>query len=85
MPRWTIRGVDPDAVYVIQAIRTETGASLGAILSEAIRYGQAAAREKFTPEAGGERPIRPEVHQIHPFLETLWRIITASARAVVVG
>ncbi len=51
MQRWTVRGVDTEAVDAIRAICAQTGASLGAILSEAIRHGHAAARRRFAPRA----------------------------------
>jgi hypothetical protein len=77
LQRWTIRGVDPDAVYAIRKIRAESGASLGAILSATILRGQAAARRKFTASSGVNRQLRAILRQIRVLLKRLMRIVAA--------
>lgn len=37
--RWTVRSVDAEAIAAVQAVQRSTGASLGRIVSEAIRRG----------------------------------------------
>ena len=44
MPRWTIRCVCPDAIRAVQAMQSETGASLGEIVSLCIAAGLNEAR-----------------------------------------
>ena len=47
LPRWTIRGVCPDAIGAVQALQSETGAALGDIVSLRIAAGLNEARCQF--------------------------------------
>jgi hypothetical protein len=37
--RWTIRGVNADIIRKVQALQSRSGASLGEIVSRALRHG----------------------------------------------
>lgn len=37
--RWTIRSVDDDVIHAVQALQIYSGASLGEIVSRALRHG----------------------------------------------
>jgi hypothetical protein len=47
MPRWTIRGVCPDAIHAVQTVQSETGAPLGEIVSLCIAAGLDKARRQI--------------------------------------
>ncbi len=63
MRRWTVRGLPPEAICVIQDLATSTGTSLGEALAAAIRHGAPAARQEFK-----DRCYAPDL------IETLERI-----------
>jgi hypothetical protein len=47
MPRWTIRGVTPEAIRAIQNVQEEIGAPLGEIVSACIEAGLPEARRRL--------------------------------------
>lgn len=47
MTRWTIRNVTPEALQAVQALQSETGASLGEIVSACIEAGLDDARRRL--------------------------------------
>jgi hypothetical protein len=47
MPRWTIRGVNPEAIRAIQQVQAETGVCLGEIVSACIKLGLPEARRRL--------------------------------------
>jgi hypothetical protein len=55
MQRWTIRGVSPDVIRAVQALRAETDANLGEIVSASIQAGLAAARREIQEGSDDER------------------------------
>ena len=55
MPRWTIRGVAPEAVRAVQQVQDEIGASLGEIVATCIAIGLAPARQRLKQSAYPKR------------------------------
>lgn len=56
MPRWTVRGVHPDAIRAVQRVQEETGASLGEIVGVCIEAGIGHAQHKFAEKSRGPSP-----------------------------
>lgn len=47
MPRWTVRGVTPEAITAVQHVQNEIGASLGEIVTACIAVGLGPARKQL--------------------------------------
>jgi len=86
VPRWTIRGVCPDAIHAVQGVQSETGAALGEIVSLCIAAGLDEARRQLVEQLREDdalalmvREIRASVAGIHRAISDLSAIRIDSA------
>jgi hypothetical protein len=76
MTRWTIRNVTPEAIRAVQALQSETGASLGDIVSACIEAGIDDARRRLEDQQEDDlgdqiRDIRESLTRMRYVLTTL--------------
>ena len=61
MPRWTIRGVTPEAIAAVQHVQADIGVSLGEIVSACIEAGLPEARRRLRQEYRVYSQPNPEI------------------------
>jgi hypothetical protein len=76
MPRWTIRGVCPDAISAVQAVQSETGAALGEIMSLCIAAGLDEARRQLEEQIGEDDALALLVQEIRVLVADIQRAIS---------
>ncbi len=54
IPRWTIRGISPQAIRAVQAVQAEIGVSLGEIVTACIETGLNQARRRIESGVGSQ-------------------------------
>lgn len=74
MPRWTVRGVTPEAITAVEHVQNEIGASLGEIVTACIELGLPEARRRLEQEYPVYNQPSPEVIALK---ESLQRVISA--------
>jgi hypothetical protein len=73
MTRWTIRNVTPKAVRAVQALQSETGASLGDIVSACIEAGIDDARRRLEDQ---EDDLGNQIRDIRDSLTRMRYVVT---------
>jgi hypothetical protein len=76
MPRWTIRGVCPDAIHAVQAVQSETGAALGEIVSLCIPAGLDEARRQIEEQFREDDALAVLIQEIKVSVADMQRAIS---------
>jgi hypothetical protein len=74
MTRWTIRNVTPEAIRAVQALQSETGASLGEIVSVCIEAGLDDARRRLEDQQ--EDDLGDQIRDIRESLTRMRYVVT---------
>jgi hypothetical protein len=74
MTRWNIRNVTPEAVRAVQALQSETGASLGDIVSACIEAGLDDARRRLEDQQ--EDDLGDQIRDIRESLARMRFVVT---------